>query len=813
MEAGSNSNRQVTQAPGAERQELFSMLELLPVFVYLQTREHSFRFVNRKFRELFGDPEGRSCFDVFHGLKEPCPTCRKLRVFETQTPSNWEWTSPGGRVYNIAEAPYKDADGTVLVLGTGIDVTAYRQAEEALRLSQKFLEIANRHAKMISLLNHFVAEIKSVTGCLAVGIRIFDEEKKLCDRDLEGSSRQSPDPQDLLSLDSAQCVCINKVQGDIDINRPFYTCEGVFHVNCSADLLAQTADAGEKGGFCSIWTQLGYKSTALVPIRLGASVLGFIHIAHAEKNLQPERAVEIARIAATQLAIAIQRVRVNQLLEKAHDELELRVAERTCELAQANEQLKNEVEERKRWEEALKESEELHRTLTESVADGVMLVQDGKIVLANAALVQMFGYSDANELMGGDVTDLFESEAREELIRILGLSSHGDAVGANGAATLRGICLANHDKRFWTLTHFRVLHLKSRPAILGTMRDITDVVSREAEIREEADCLRKENIRLKHSIKERYKFGDIIGKSAAMQEVYELILKAATTEASVIIFGESGTGKELVAHAIHDAGEGGDRPFIPVNCGAIPEGLAESEFFGHRKGAFTGAYTDKPGYLSSSNEGTLFLDEVGEIGLNLQVKLLRAIETGEYTPVGDTKVRRARFRCIAATNRNLQEMVRAGLMREDFFYRIAVVPINLPPLRNRKDDIALLVEHFLRLYNNGRPLPTIPGEVMDALQSYNWPGNVRELQNVIQRYLTVGRLDFMNPDARLDSCWNAGQTGKSGGDLLSDALINFEKELLLNALRESGGNKSKAAAMLGIGRRSLLRKMDRVGIR
>jgi len=222
--------------------------------------------------------------------------------------------------------------------------------------------------------------------------------------------------------------------------------------------------------------------------------------------------------------------------------------------------------------------------------------------------------------------------------------------------------------------------------------------------------------KMRSSIMNRYRFGQIIGKGPAMQKVYKLISKAAASDVNVVVYGESGTGKELVARAIHDMSDRRDRAFVPVNCRAIPHTLIESELFGYKKGAFTGANMDKHGYLDLAEGGTLFLDEVGELGVNMQVKLLRAIDGGGYFPVGSNKTKNSDFRIIAATNRNLRDQVNRGVIREEFFYRIHVIPITLPPLRDRKEDIPLLIDHFLQLYNNnGKGWLQSPGKIVEAL--------------------------------------------------------------------------------------------------
>ncbi|MFP4531969.1 MAG: sigma 54-interacting transcriptional regulator [Desulfobacterales bacterium] len=348
----------------------------------------------------------------------------------------------------------------------------------------------------------------------------------------------------------------------------------------------------------------------------------------------------------------------------------------------------------------------------------------------------------------------------------------------------------------------------------GELREVEGFISDISEHKKEEQQLRKENIKLKSFIKERYKFGDIIGKNASMQDVYERISKAAATHANVIIYGESGTGKDLVAREIHRMSDHPDKPFVPVNCSAIPENLFESEFFGYRKGAFTGAVKDKPGYFDLANGGTLFLDELGEIGLAAQVKLLRVIEGGGYTPVGGDSVRHANVRIVAATNRDLKKEVKSGRMREDFFYRIHIIPINLPPLRERKDDLPLLIEHFLGIYKDKGNAPEINGKLLGQLYNYDWPGNVRELQNVLQRFITLKTLDFMTSAvAESDSSVPADTEHDAvAPGFLNEAVAQFEKDRILEQLEANRWHKRRTAEHLGINRKTLFRKMKQHGI-
>ncbi|MCF8070378.1 MAG: sigma 54-interacting transcriptional regulator [Desulfobacterales bacterium] len=346
-------------------------------------------------------------------------------------------------------------------------------------------------------------------------------------------------------------------------------------------------------------------------------------------------------------------------------------------------------------------------------------------------------------------------------------------------------------------------------AMVGFVSDLT--VQKQSEL-----ALKKENLLLRSRIKERYRFGDIIGKSPAMQKIYELILKAGITDANVMIFGETGTGKELVARAIHDAGTRSKHPYIPVNCSAITEGLIESEFFGHKKGAFTGAHSDKKGFLSQADIGTLFLDEVGDIGLSMQTKLLRAIEDGSYMPVGDSIVRKSDFRIISATNKNIESLVHDGKMRQDFYYRISVIPITLPPLRERKEDIPLIIEEMLEREESGRSVWQLLSKQMDLLLDYDWPGNVRELKNVINRIKVEGSLDFMKnapfnfkqmDDSSIDAKYDPEKMG------YKNMLDAIEKKILLRTLKKTNWNKSRTASLLKISRTVLSGRIDRLKLK
>ncbi|MHC4394248.1 MAG: sigma-54-dependent transcriptional regulator [Planctomycetota bacterium] len=326
--------------------------------------------------------------------------------------------------------------------------------------------------------------------------------------------------------------------------------------------------------------------------------------------------------------------------------------------------------------------------------------------------------------------------------------------------------------------------------------------------------LREENQELKRELDGKFNFGQIIGQTPAMQQIFEIIRKVAHTKSNVLITGESGTGKELVAHAVHSLGPKNGRRFIAVNCSAIPESLLESELFGHKKGSFTSAFEDKKGLFESAHNGTLFLDEIGYMPMNCQVKLLRAVEHRQILPVGATKPVDIDLRLIAATNRELLDEIKAERFREDLYYRMNVVGIKLPPLRERKEDIPLLVEHFIKKYDAemGKRCVGVSDDVMRMFMVYEWKGNIRELQNVIERavifaegeVIEVSDIGFIGYKVDLP-----GEKSES----LQDALKAYERQHLYRVLRKYDWNKSEAAKVLGMGLSSLYRKIDELEIK
>jgi two-component system response regulator AtoC len=326
--------------------------------------------------------------------------------------------------------------------------------------------------------------------------------------------------------------------------------------------------------------------------------------------------------------------------------------------------------------------------------------------------------------------------------------------------------------------------------------------------------LLQENLFYRQELITKYKLENIVGRSPQMLQVYKTVARVAESRSTVLIAGESGTGKELVARAIHFNSPRSSKPYVAVDCGSLAETLLESELFGHVRGAFTGAVTNKKGLFEEADNGTCFLDEVGDISLAMQAKLLRVIQEHEIKRVGGTETTKIDVRIIAATNKNLEELVAEKKFREDLFYRLNVVSIHLPPLRERLDDIPFLADHFLRKYaaENEKPVSRISAEVLDLLLRYQWPGNVRELENVIERAVTLSPHSLILPED-LPRRLRVEPSEISATSLPSQiSLTDLEKIYIKKVLEETGGNKKRAADILGIDRRTLYRMAARYGI-
>jgi len=428
------------------------------------------------------------------------------------------------------------------------------------------------------------------------------------------------------------------------------------------------------------------------------------------------------------------------------------------------------------------------KTLAEASFEGIIIHEQGIVIDANNQASRVLNCKP-DDLLGQNLLERFPVECQRAILDEGDRPFEGEIVTSQGDTISVEIRTKNLD-------------FAESSVSVTAIRDM----SIQKTIENERAALQNENRVLKVSLEERYKFGNIVGRSPAMKKVYEFVSQAASSDFHVIITGESGTGKELVARTIYELSRRKKEAFVAVNCSAIPESLFEREFFGHQKGSFTGADRERPGFFDEAHKGTLFLDEVGELKPSMQVKLLRVLENGEYFPVGGTKAKTADARIISATNQDLSAMVHKGTFREDLFYRIHVIDIELPPLRERKEDIPLLAESFLSRFPSTGKKPHLSGKILDTFLNYGWPGNVRELQNTIQRFLATNQISL--PGRRSFYAVEEDEA-LSHADGLNGALEVLERRLIQESLRKTMWNRGQAADLLKISRWTLQRKMQK----
>ena len=345
-----------------------------------------------------------------------------------------------------------------------------------------------------------------------------------------------------------------------------------------------------------------------------------------------------------------------------------------------------------------------------------------------------------------------------------------------------------------------------------SLEDLTMTIEKVLELH----ALRDENLKLKAELERRYDFGYIIGRSPKMQEIFDAAGRVAPTRTTVLLGGESGTGKGMLARAIHVNSPRRDKPFVKINCSAIPENLMEAELFGYEKGAFTGAARPHPGKFEQADGGTVFLDEIGDVPPAVQVKLLRVLQEREFERLGSTKTTEVDVRIVAATNQDLIVALEQGTFREDLYYRLNVLPINLPPLRERKEDIPYLVDHFLEKYaaDTGNRVTHVTAAAREKLAGYHWPGNVRELENIIERAMVLSKSETVgSDDIHLDT-QRSVPAPEGGLPFVPDGftLEQYEQELIREAMRRSADNKSQAARLLGVTRNALRYRLSQMGV-
>jgi len=430
------------------------------------------------------------------------------------------------------------------------------------------------------------------------------------------------------------------------------------------------------------------------------------------------------------------------------------------------------------------------RVILDSIADGVFTVdRNWQITAFNRAAELITGIPCA-EAIGKPCAEVFRANICEADCALRRTMETGRPV------LNRAIYIVNADGERIPISISTALLKDETDEVIGgveTFRDLSIV----EELRKELNGHRG--------------FGDIIGKSDAMQRVFDILPEIAESDCTVLIEGESGTGKELVARAIHDLSPRREKPLVTVNCGALPDTLLASELFGHLAGAFTDARQDKPGRFARAEGGTIFLDEIGDVSPALQVQLLRVLQEKEYEPLGATTTRKADVRVITATNKNLEELVEAGVFRQDFYYRIHVVAVRLPALRERRGDLRLLVDHFIARFNRlrGRDIAGVSNEVMDILMRHDFPGNVRELENVIEHAFVLCRGGVILPE-HLPRGLQPSATAVAAHS--STTLESLVQQRILEVLEQHGGNRAATASALGIHKTTLQRKLKKMGV-
>jgi PAS domain S-box-containing protein len=438
------------------------------------------------------------------------------------------------------------------------------------------------------------------------------------------------------------------------------------------------------------------------------------------------------------------------------------------------------------------------KDIINTMNDGLLVVSPtGTILMVNDAMEKLSGYS--REEMLSHPCSIFCCDVCRETS-----GGNGEWCDLFNAGQARGkaCALKRKDGSYIHVLKNASILREAQGNILGAVETLTDI----SEIEQRDEKIEQ----LSKLLEGNTHFHGMVGGSEIMGRVYEVVRKAAQSEAPVIIFGETGTGKELVAHAIHDLGPRRDKPYIQLNCAALNEGLLESELFGHVKGAFTGAHMHRKGRFEAANGGDIFLDEIGDIPLSIQIKLLRILETKQFERVGDYQPISTDVRIITATNRDLEQLIAQGKFREDLFFRINVVPIQLPPLRDRTSDIPLLVDHFIGQLRkrSGKKIVGAAPETMDFFMDYRWPGNVRELRGALEYAFVVaesGRIYPQHLPVRM-----IRSSEKIPASAASVSLT--EKGALIDALVKSGGNQTRAAKMLGVNRVTVWHRMKKYGI-
>jgi PAS domain S-box-containing protein len=661
---------------------------------------------------------------------------------------------------------FYDADGRITGhFGIQREVTERKRSEAALRRSNRRLSVLQQTARDI-LASRSLREIARATvryvgdliPCTRASVSVLDAARTagtVLALHAQGSTRSETGAQIPVAVFGAL----------VELERG--------RVQRTADLPAEGAPPG-----IALLRAEGIRSTMNAPLIAHGRLIGVLSAASPEPGAFNDEHAEIAQEFANHLAVSIEQARLREATEHHAADLERRVAERTIELGRSENRL---------------------RAIINAIPDLVLVLDaDGRQEEALAADESLLPRSAA-ELEGKLLHEVFAPSLADELLAVLRKTITSERT----QMIEYSIRVPAGDRWFEGRTALLKTENDERKRIVFVARDITD--------RKRAEDLESQNIFLREQLTSARAYGPLIGGSASMQEVFRRIEMVAATDSTVLLLGETGTGKELIARAIHEASNRRSKPMVKVNCGAFPAGLVESELFGHEKGAFTGATQQKKGRFELAHNGTLLLDEIGELSLDLQVKLLRALQEREFERVGGTQTIKVDVRLIAATNRNLEEEVRVGSFRADLFYRLNVFPIVVPPLRERKEDIALLADQLVGDLSQrmGKHIDRITVDGLELLSAYSWPGNVRELANILERAVILCQGPVLQKE-------HIGMLAKAAPLVEEfETLEQMERRHILEALDRTRGvvaGPRGAAQLLGLNRSTLGSRLKRFGI-
>jgi PAS domain S-box-containing protein len=533
-------------------------------------------------------------------------------------------------------------------------------------------------------------------------------------------------------------------------------------------------------GALAILRDSGLRSFINVPLLADGELIGVLNVSAVEEGAFDQEAIEIAQQVASTLAVAIRQAQLREHVERYANELEDRVAARTADLERSENRLS---------------------AILNALPDLVFVVdRDGRYVEILTSREDLL-FRPLPEMLGRRFHDLLPQQVADAHLRVVRQTIERRA----SQALEYSLNVRAGERWFEARTGVLGLEIDGQPAVTVIARDITD--------RRRAEELESQNVYLQEELTVERSFGEIVGQSAAMQQIFRAIERVAQTDSTVLLLGETGTGKELIARAIHRLSRRRDAVMVKVNCGAMPSTLAESELFGHERGAFTGAVQQKRGRFELANNGTIFLDEIGELSLDVQVKLLRVLQEQEIERLGSTRPTKVNIRVIAATNRDLQTEVQQGTFRSDLFYRLNIFPIHVPALRERKEDVPLLAAHFVTDFAKrmGKNVDRIGSLAAARLAAYRWPGNVRELANVMERAVILCEGTVIQ-DEHVSVLDRGSRAGDSEVFL---TLAEMERQHIQRALARTGGvlaGPQGAARLLGMRRSTVWSRMRKLGI-